>query len=49
MNGACEDCGESMDGFDVNVEAFEITGLILCPGCADAAFERDEEEGLVPL
>lgn len=47
--GRCERCRESMDGFDVNVEAFEMTGEILCPGCADEVFESDEDEGLAPL
>lgn len=49
--GICAHCGESMDGTDVNVEAFELTGLILCDGCADDAFDAaaDEDEGLHPI
>jgi len=39
--GLCDECGESVDLSDVNVEAFEITGgEILCPMCAEAVFEE---------
>lgn len=35
----CERCKvEEVDDF--NVEAFEETGLVLCSGCADEAFEE---------
>ena len=34
----CEGCGEPMDASDVNVEAFEMSGRILCPECADEIF-----------
>lgn len=40
----CEECGESMDVADLNVEAFEITGSFLCPFCAEAAFEDASAE-----
>lgn len=38
-DAVCEECGEFMDAMDVNVEAFELTGQILCDGCAQEAFE----------
>lgn len=37
----CEDCGEPLDSNDINVEAFETTGLILCHGCASDHFEAE--------
>lgn len=38
--GRCECCGESVELADLNVEAFEVTGEILCPLCAESAFEE---------
>lgn len=38
-DAACEECGEFMDAEDINVEAFEVTGRLLCPECAEAALE----------
>lgn len=50
--GVCAHCGGGMDGTDVNVEAFEVTGLILCGECADMALDDggfgDDDEGLTP-
>lgn len=50
FDGVCDHCGGGMDGTDVNVEAFELTGLVLCDGCADEAFHAvgDDDEGLRP-
>ena len=40
-DGQCDECGESVDLSDLDVEAFEITGgAILCPMCAEAVFEE---------
>lgn len=38
----CEDCGEPMDMADVNVEAFEVTGRLICAECF-AEIHEDEE------
>jgi hypothetical protein len=35
----CERCHDA-EIDDVNVEAWEETGLLLCPDCADAVFEE---------
>ena len=36
----CEDCGDPMDASEINVEAFEMTGHVLCEDCAQEAFEK---------
>lgn len=49
FHGVCDHCGGGMGGTDVNVEAFELTGLVLCDGCADVAFDAvGDDEGLRP-
>jgi len=35
----CADCGDEID--EINVEAFELYGKLLCPDCAEARFEED--------
>lgn len=49
-DAVCEDCGEFLDATEVNVEAFEATGQMLCAGCANEAFEAMHpiDEGLDP-
>ena len=39
-DGACESCGEFMSADELNVEAFELTGQVLCQDCAGAAMEK---------
>lgn len=39
----CEDCGDELDSNDINVEAFELSGQILCKLCAEAYFEREAD------
>lgn len=29
----CEDCGEFLDAWNINVEAFEMAGHIICEEC----------------
>lgn len=42
---ACAECGCSGDDFgSVNVEAYEVTGELICEDCADAVLERAAEE-----
>lgn len=39
----CTICGEPFDDMSPSVEAFEMTGELVCHGCADEALsERDE-------
>lgn len=38
---ACERCGDEVEA--VNVESWEITGQILCEGCAAEAFEEEAD------
>jgi len=38
----CERCGE--EDISVNVEAFEMTGEVVCDDCADAYIERWEDD-----
>lgn len=38
MSGMCERCDDDVD--EVNLEAFELTGEILCAGCAQEAFDE---------
>ena len=39
----CETCGD--DDFSPNVQAFEISGKILCDECADEVFEENSQFG----
>ena len=41
----CEVCGEPMSADDINVEAFEFSGQILCCGCAEDLFEANGQFG----
>ena len=41
----CEMCGEEMDASDVNVEAFELSGQVVCDECADDIFEANSQFG----
>jgi len=42
---ACAECGASGDDFaSVNVEAYEMTGELICDDCADAVLERWEDD-----
>lgn len=38
----CEDCGEPTDMTDVNVEAFEVTGRLICAECFAELHEGEE-------
>lgn len=38
--GICENCGEGVFPEEVNVEAFELSGNLMCPACAEALFEN---------
>lgn len=40
-DGGCEECGGDVE--EVNVEAFEISGKILCADCAGELFETEAE------
>jgi formylmethanofuran dehydrogenase subunit E len=40
----CSSCGE--DDFSPNIEAFELTGEILCDLCAEEAFEENGQFGV---
>lgn len=48
LNGGdhCAACGEEIE--DVNVEAFEISGKLLCEACADRLFEDEAERDADP-
>lgn len=35
----CEACGEFMRSTDFNLEALEVTDKVLCPDCAESAFD----------
>lgn len=39
----CQTCGE--DDFSPNIEAFEISGQILCDECTQEVFEENEQFG----
>lgn len=42
MASYCENCDAPLDDeYDVNTEAFELTGKLLCDGCAEEALERE--------
>lgn len=45
-DAACEECGEFLDATEVNVEAFELTGKLLCAGCAEEAIEDNGQFGV---
>ncbi len=41
----CERCKAELDGNETStVEAYELTGMLLCDDCAHDAFEADEED-----
>lgn len=40
--GCCERCRAEIE--TVNVEAFELTGQVLCEDCADEAFLKADDE-----
>ena len=42
--GDCEVCGDS--DFSPNVEAFELSGKIVCDECADEIFEDNSQFGV---
>ena len=44
-DAACERCGEALDALDLSVEAFEISGELLCPDCAEEVFEENGQFG----
>lgn len=41
-DSACEECGEEI--VSANIEAWELTGALLCDECASAAFEQISED-----
>jgi hypothetical protein len=42
---SCVECGVSGDEFmSVNVEAYEVTGDLVCDDCAEAVLERWAED-----
>ncbi len=41
--GVCEGHGCADEVASVNVEAFELTGKVLCESCAEEAFEAEAE------
>lgn len=38
-DAVCGACGAFMDAFEISVEAFEVTGAILCDACAADAMD----------
>jgi hypothetical protein len=40
-DGYCEECDAPMDADELNVEAFEMTGKLLCADCAAEALGED--------
>jgi formylmethanofuran dehydrogenase subunit E len=42
----CASCGEDFAHFSPNVEAFEISGEIVCDDCAEAIFEDNSQFGM---
>lgn len=40
----CEDCGEPMDMTDLQVEAFEVTGRLICSDCFDELHEDEDDD-----
>lgn len=43
-NAQCETCGE--DDFSPNIEAWEISGKIVCDECAQEIFEANSQFGV---
>lgn len=44
--GECHYCGEVLFSGEVNVEAFEICGNLVCPDCACQVFEDNSQFGV---
>lgn len=45
----CAECGATGDDFgSVNVEAFEVTGELVCEECADTILARYAEDSPTP-
>lgn len=42
----CEGCGEPLDASEVSVEAFKLSGKILCSDCAEGVFEDNGQFGV---
>ena len=42
--GTCDWCAEAVFPEDFNVEAFELSGELLCDACSNALFAEREEE-----
>ncbi len=43
----CERCGEDFaDAFSPNIEAFELSGEIVCDDCAEDIFEDNSQFGV---
>lgn len=40
----CQDCGEH--DFSPNIEAFEISGRIVCDECAEEIFQQNSQFGV---
>ena len=46
-DNCCEICGEDMtDAGIANIEAYEISGKIVCDDCADEIFEENGQFGV---
>lgn len=47
MGDECEDCGESWDDMGMpNIEAFELSGKLVCDECAEGVFEDNSQFGV---
>ena len=47
MGGQCEHCGADWeDDLQVNIEAFEMSGELVCDECADAVFGDSGQFGV---
>lgn len=42
--GRCQRCNDTMTLGELNVEAFELTGQVLCEGCAGEVFEEMDDD-----
>ena len=42
----CERCADPLDDSGVNVEAFELSGEIVCSSCAEDVFEDNSQFGV---
>ena len=42
----CAHCGEATYPEDLNVEAFELCGEVVCGECAEAVFEDNSQLGV---